>query len=116
MMAVESGIDLLALGEMGIANTTAAASLCCALFGGSAADWVGPGTGVAGAALANKTAVVEEALALHRPALGDPFDVLRRGGGGRPARGGGAPPAAAGAPRPGGAPRAALPPRPPPPS
>jgi nicotinate-nucleotide--dimethylbenzimidazole phosphoribosyltransferase len=81
MMAVESGIDLLALGEMGIANTTAAAALCCALFGGSAADWVGPGTGVAGAVLANKTAVVEEALALHRPALGDPFDVLRRVGG-----------------------------------
>jgi len=81
MMAVESGIDLLALGEMGIANTTAAAALCCALFGGGAADWVGPGTGVAGPALANKVAVVDEALALHRPALGDPLDVLRRLGG-----------------------------------
>ncbi len=81
MMAVESGIDLLALGEMGIANTTAAAALCCALFGGGGADWVGPGTGVAGPVLANKVAVVDEALALHRPALGDPFDVLRRLGG-----------------------------------
>src|SRR5439155_10048202 len=57
------------------------AALCCALFGGGAADWVGPGTGVAGPALANKVAVVDEALALHRPALGDPFDVLRRLGG-----------------------------------
>src|SRR5438445_11188102 len=57
MMAVEPGIDVLALGEMGIANTTAAAALCCALFGGGAADWVGPGTGVAGPALANKVAV-----------------------------------------------------------
>jgi nicotinate-nucleotide--dimethylbenzimidazole phosphoribosyltransferase len=46
MMAVESGIDVLALGEMGIGNTTAAAALCHALFGGEAADWVGPGTGI----------------------------------------------------------------------
>lgn len=81
MMAVEPGIDVLALGEMGIANTTSAAALCCALFGGSAAEWVGPGTGLAGPALRNKIEVVEAALALHRPALGDPFDVLRRLGG-----------------------------------
>jgi nicotinate-nucleotide--dimethylbenzimidazole phosphoribosyltransferase len=81
MMAVETGIDLLALGEMGIGNTAAAAALCAGLFGGAAADWVGPGTGVAGAALARKAAIVEEALALHRPAGGDAFEVLRRLGG-----------------------------------
>jgi nicotinate-nucleotide--dimethylbenzimidazole phosphoribosyltransferase len=81
MMAVEPGIDALALGEMGIANTTAAAALCAALFGGGAAEWVGPGTGVAGPALQHKTVIVEEALALHRPAITDPFDALRRLGG-----------------------------------
>jgi nicotinate-nucleotide--dimethylbenzimidazole phosphoribosyltransferase len=81
MMAVEPGIELLALGEMGIANTTAASALCCALFGGSAAEWVGPGTGVAGEALRHKIAIVDAALALHRPDLGDPFDALRRLGG-----------------------------------
>src|SRR3546814_8038325 len=48
MMAVEPGIDVLSLGEMGIGNTTAAAALCHGLFGGEAADWVGPGTGVDG--------------------------------------------------------------------
>ena len=69
MMAVEAGIDLICLGEMGIANTT------------SAAEWVGPGTGVVGEALARKIAVVDEALALHRPALGDPLEVIRRLGG-----------------------------------
>ena len=37
MMAVEPGIDVLALGEMGIANTTAASAVCAALFGGTAA-------------------------------------------------------------------------------
>ena len=81
MMAVEPGIDLLAVGEMGIANTTAAAALNAALFGGSGADWVGPGTGVAGPMLAHKIAVVDRALALHRPDAGDGFDKLRRLGG-----------------------------------
>lgn len=81
MMAVESGIDLLALGEMGIANTTAAAALCCVLFGGTAADWVGPGTGVAGAALKRKIAVVDAAMARHRPSCADPLETLRRVGG-----------------------------------
>src|SRR3546814_17287739 len=34
MMAVEPGIDVLSLGEMGIGNTTTAAALCHGLFGG----------------------------------------------------------------------------------
>jgi nicotinate-nucleotide--dimethylbenzimidazole phosphoribosyltransferase len=85
MMAVEPGIDVLAVGEMGIANTTVAAALCMGLFGGEAAEWTGPGTGVAGAALANKRAVVAAAVARHRPGINDeeadPFELLRRLGG-----------------------------------
>ncbi len=81
MMAVEPGLDLLCLGEMGIANTSSAAALCCALFGGTAADWTGPGTGVAGAALARKTEVVAAGVALHRAAARDSFEILRRLGG-----------------------------------
>ena len=81
MMAVEPGIDLLAVGEMGIANTTSAAALAAAIFGGAASDWVGPGTGIAGAALQHKAAVVEEALALHKKEATDGFDLLRRLGG-----------------------------------
>jgi nicotinate-nucleotide--dimethylbenzimidazole phosphoribosyltransferase len=81
MMAVEPGIDLLCLGEMGIANTTAAAALCLALFGGTAKDWTGPGTGVAGSALAAKIAVVDEAVTRHKAILGDPLEVLRHLGG-----------------------------------
>ncbi|HEX5319245.1 MAG TPA: nicotinate-nucleotide--dimethylbenzimidazole phosphoribosyltransferase, partial [Stellaceae bacterium] len=74
MMAVEPGLDALAVGEMGIANTTVAAALCLALFGGEAADWTGPGTGVAGAALDRKRAVVAAAVARHKPEIGDPFE------------------------------------------
>ncbi len=81
MAAVEPGTDLLCLGEMGIANTTAAAALSCALFGGEAADWVGPGTGVGDAGLARKTAAVEAAMAAHAGNLDDPFEALRRVGG-----------------------------------
>ena len=81
MMAVEPGLDALALGEMGIANTTAAAAMCLALFGGTAADWTGPGTGVIGSALARKIAVVAEGVARHQDALDDPLEVLRRLGG-----------------------------------
>src|SRR3954452_20672764 len=81
MMAVEPGIDVLAVGEMGIGNTTVAAALCLGLFGGDAAEWTGPGTGVAGAALEQKREVVAAAGARHRPAPAEPFELLRRLGG-----------------------------------
>lgn len=77
---VEPGLDLLVLGEMGIGNSTAAAALCMAALGGSAHDWVGPGTGVAGAALANKGAVVEAGVRQHAGAIG-PFAILQSLGG-----------------------------------
>ena len=81
MEAIAGGADLLALGEMGIGNTTIAAAIYLALYGGKAQDWVGRGTGVDDAGLARKVAAVETAVALHKPHLGDPLEVLRRLGG-----------------------------------
>jgi nicotinate-nucleotide--dimethylbenzimidazole phosphoribosyltransferase len=81
MMAVEPGLDVLALGEMGIANTTAAAAVCHALYGGEAQDWVGPGTGVQGEQLARKAEVVARAVALHQPVMTDGLEILRCVGG-----------------------------------
>ena len=81
MTAVETGVDLLALGEMGIANTTSAAALCCAIFGGEAEQWVGPGTGVEGDGLQRKLAAVAEGVVRHRAESTEPFDLLRRLGG-----------------------------------
>ena len=83
MMAAEPGIDVLCLGEMGIANTTTAATLSAALFGGTGADWAGPGTGVHGKALAHKIAVIDEALAHHRALINqrDPLALLAAVGG-----------------------------------
>lgn len=65
--ALSPETDLLVTGEMGIGNTTSAAALAHALFGGAAEDWVGRGTGVNDAGLALKARVVREAVALHAP-------------------------------------------------
>lgn len=58
-----TAFDVLALGEMGIANTTAAAAIVAACTGAPAAQVVGRGTGIDDARLATKVAVVERALA-----------------------------------------------------
>ncbi|ANC90675.1 nicotinate-nucleotide--dimethylbenzimidazole phosphoribosyltransferase [Azospirillum humicireducens] len=81
MMAVEMGVQLLALGEMGIANSTSAAAMCLALFGGEAADWTGRGTGIDDAGLARKIAAVEAGVAANPQAKDDPFEALRCLGG-----------------------------------
>ena len=77
--AVDPQADLLVVGEMGIGNTTPAAAIACALFGGDAADWTGRGTGVDDAGLTNKTRVVAEGVALHRSE--DGLEILRCLGG-----------------------------------
>ncbi|HYB58061.1 MAG TPA: nicotinate-nucleotide--dimethylbenzimidazole phosphoribosyltransferase [Alphaproteobacteria bacterium] len=79
--AVKPGHDVLLVGEMGIGNTTAAAALAAALFGGSGTDWAGPGTGLDGAGVKRKAAVVDEGLGRHGRAVADPLEALRRLGG-----------------------------------
>jgi nicotinate-nucleotide--dimethylbenzimidazole phosphoribosyltransferase len=81
MEAIAGGTDILAVGEMGIGNTTVAAAIYAALFGGEPGRWVGRGTGVDEAGLARKVAAVEAALARHAGRLDDPLEVLRRLGG-----------------------------------
>jgi nicotinate-nucleotide--dimethylbenzimidazole phosphoribosyltransferase len=81
MEATAGGIDLLAIGEMGIGNTTIAAAVAAGLFGGTASEWVGLGTGVDGEGLARKVAAIDAALELHSAHLSDPLEVLRRLGG-----------------------------------
>lgn len=79
--AVPPDCDLLAVGEMGIANTTAAAGLCAALLGGGATRWAGRGTGVDDEGLARKRAAIDAALAIHRDLPGDPLVVAAALGG-----------------------------------
>ncbi|HGG64945.1 MAG TPA: nicotinate-nucleotide--dimethylbenzimidazole phosphoribosyltransferase [Rhodobacteraceae bacterium] len=79
--AVDPAADLLVTGEMGIGNTTSAAAIAAALFGGAADEWTGRGTGVDDDGLAVKTRVVAEGLARHSDVLDDPLQVLRCLGG-----------------------------------
>ena len=75
-----AGCDVVALGEMGIGNTTAATALTAALTGAGVAEVMGPGTGVVGAARARKETAV--AAALRRAAgVRDPFELLAALGG-----------------------------------
>jgi nicotinate-nucleotide--dimethylbenzimidazole phosphoribosyltransferase len=81
MEAIAGGVDLLALGEMGIGNTTIAAAIYTALYGGPASRWTGRGTGLDDEGLARKGAAIEAAMVRHRGHLADPLEVLRRVGG-----------------------------------
>ncbi|MET0438003.1 MAG: nicotinate-nucleotide--dimethylbenzimidazole phosphoribosyltransferase [Devosia sp.] len=81
MEAVAGKPDIIGLGEMGIGNTTIAAAIFAALYGGTGADWAGRGTGVDDAGYARKIDAIDLALALHQDALDHPLAILARLGG-----------------------------------
>lgn len=66
--AVDPQADVIVLGEMGIGNSTVAAALAAATFGGTAQDWVGPGTGADDQIMARKIAAVDQGLKRHKGA------------------------------------------------
>lgn len=72
----ERGLDLLAVGEMGIGNTTSASAVIAAVTGQPGAAVTGRGTGVDDAALKHKIALIEQALARHAPAAVDTLQKL----------------------------------------
>ncbi len=80
--AVEAGADLFIGGEMGIANTTAAAAVASALLDRPAGDLAGPGTGLDAEGVARKARLIDAAIARYRAALDAPLAVLRHLGGG----------------------------------
>jgi nicotinate-nucleotide--dimethylbenzimidazole phosphoribosyltransferase len=79
--AIEAGATVLAVGELGIGNTTSAAALTAALTGTSVEDAVGIGTGVAGAALKRKQDSVRCALVRLASRCEDPMEALIEAGG-----------------------------------
>jgi nicotinate-nucleotide--dimethylbenzimidazole phosphoribosyltransferase len=66
---------------MGIANTTSAAAVACALLGATPKELAGPGTGLDHAGVARKAEVIRRALQLHRDRAANPAEALRRLGG-----------------------------------
>jgi nicotinate-nucleotide--dimethylbenzimidazole phosphoribosyltransferase len=73
--------DLVGLGEMGIGNTTTAATIVCAISGWDPAEVVGPGAGLGAGGLERKIAVVRRALKLHAIDPADGLGVLAAVGG-----------------------------------
>lgn len=78
---VAGGNRCLLTGDMGIANTTAAAALISVFTGAEPDTVTGRGTGIDDDTLVRKTEVVHRALALHRPDPADPLGVLAAVGG-----------------------------------
>jgi nicotinate-nucleotide--dimethylbenzimidazole phosphoribosyltransferase len=79
--AQRGGAELFIGGEMGIANTTAASGIACALLEKPAHALAGPGTGLDVQGVARKARVIEVALARHQASLYTPLDALRCLGG-----------------------------------
>ena len=75
------GVPVLALGEMGIGNTTSASAILAAIGGFPAERVVGPGTGLTAERVKHKAAVVARALEVNRPSPDDGLDVLAKVGG-----------------------------------
>ena len=78
---VERGIELVATGDMGIGNTTAASAITASLTGVPVSLVTGRGTGIDETQLAHKIHVIEQALTRNAPDPSDPLDVLAKVGG-----------------------------------
>ena len=76
-----NGVELIAVGEMGIGNTTAASAITAAMTGLAPERVTGHGTGIDDATHAHKVEIVTRALDRHRPDPADPIGVLAAVGG-----------------------------------
>ncbi len=80
-VCVQEGFGLLATGEMGIGNTTAASAVTAVLCHKTPEEVTGRGTGISESVRINKINIIEKSIALNRPDPSDPIDVLAKVGG-----------------------------------
>ncbi len=78
---IGKGYRILATGEMGIGNTTAASALVAVYLGVPAAEVTGRGTGLKAEAVKHKAEVIDRSIAINRPDPKYPLDVLAKVGG-----------------------------------
>ena len=79
--ARKSSAQLFIGGDMGIANTTSATAIACALLNEKPEIMAGPGTGLDKSGVSHKAEVIRRALELHKDNLKTPLDVLQHVGG-----------------------------------
>jgi nicotinate-nucleotide--dimethylbenzimidazole phosphoribosyltransferase len=80
-LAGDAAADIVATGDMGIGNTTAASAIVSVITGRPAEEVTGRGTGVDDATLRHKIGIVQKAIARNRPDREDGIDVLAKIGG-----------------------------------
>jgi nicotinate-nucleotide--dimethylbenzimidazole phosphoribosyltransferase len=78
---IDAGLDLLACGEMGIGNTTAASAIVSIITGTAPEIVTGPGTGIDADSMRRKAAIITKALLVNEPNPTDGLDVLAKVGG-----------------------------------
>ena len=79
--AKKSSAQLFIGGDMGIANTTSATAIACALLNEKPEILAGPGTGLDASGVTHKADVIQRALTLHQANMRTPMDVLQLLGG-----------------------------------
>jgi nicotinate-nucleotide--dimethylbenzimidazole phosphoribosyltransferase len=79
--AMDKQVQLFIGGEMGIANTSSATAIACAILGKKAVALTGAGTGLDSQAIVNKAKIIQMALDKHQPLLTDSFAILQTLGG-----------------------------------
>lgn len=79
--AIDSGVNLLATGEVGIGNTTPSAALISVFTGHSVEEVTGRGTGLKDDALKHKENIIRQAIEVNQPDPADPIGVLSKVGG-----------------------------------
>jgi nicotinate-nucleotide--dimethylbenzimidazole phosphoribosyltransferase len=79
--AVGNGANALAIGDMGIGNTTAASAITSVVTSKNVAEVTGRGTGIDDRRLDAKIEIIERAIALNSPDRSDGLDVLSKVGG-----------------------------------
>ncbi len=79
--AVESGVNCVAIGDMGIGNTTAASAITSVVTGRTVGEVTGRGTGIDDDCLALKVRVIEKAIEVNSPDPTNGFDILAKVGG-----------------------------------
>lgn len=77
----ENGVKLIITGEMGIGNTTTAAAVSSVMLGLPPREVTGRGAGLDSAGLERKISAVERAIALHKPTVGRPTELISKIGG-----------------------------------
>lgn len=78
---VDQGLSMVATGDMGIGNTTAASAITAVLLGLSPSQTTGRGTGIDDEQLAHKVQIIEQAISKNAPNPQQPLDALMKVGG-----------------------------------